>query len=34
MVGLILAIALPLLPVVLAEVPFVAVVKELLAAIK
>jgi hypothetical protein len=34
MVGLILAILLPLLPVVLAEVPFIAVVKGLLSAIK
>ena len=34
MVGLILAIALPLLPVVLAEVPFITVVKGLLAAVK
>jgi hypothetical protein len=34
MVGLFLAIVLPLLPVVLAEVPFVAVVKGLLSAIK
>jgi hypothetical protein len=34
MIGLVLAIALPLLPVVLAEVPFIAVVKGLLAAVK
>jgi hypothetical protein len=34
MVGLVLSIALPLLPVVLAEIPFVTVVKGLLAAVK
>jgi len=34
MVALILAIVIPLLPVVLAEIPFVTVVKGLLAAVK
>ncbi|WP_353067182.1 hypothetical protein RBB77_10415 [Tunturibacter psychrotolerans] len=33
-VGLVLAIVIPLLPVVLAEIPFVTVVKGLLAAVK
>lgn len=34
MIGLVLAIVIPLMPVVLAEVPFVTVVKGLLSAVK